>query len=360
MTMRHIRTMKYMFVWTGVAAGFLSLLGTGIWCYSLPIYAFVLVPLLELAIRPDPNNMSEAEQEVAKANRWYDLQIYLIVPVQVALMVALCWHLKNDTLTTAETIGKIWSAGIGCGVMGINVAHELGHRSTWYEQLMAKILLLTSLYMHFFIEHNRGHHKHVSTPEDPASARRGEMLYTFAIRSVWGSYWSAWRLENKRLRKLGKSPFSLRNEMLIFQLIQASLLAMIGFTMGWFVLIGFVAAAVSGFLLLEAVNYIEHYGLQRKRSASGVYEAVSHKHSWNSDHLIGRLLLFELSRHSDHHYRAARKYQTLRHMDGSPQMPTGYPGMLVLATVPPLWFYVMHRQIDAFDAQESMVLNYYP
>ncbi len=350
--MRGMRTLKYLFIWTGVGAGLLSLLGPGIWSYSLAIYAFVLVPLLELAIRPDPHNLSEAEQEMVKADRAYDIQLYLIVPVQVGLVSLLCWRLTDDSLTTAETIGKVWSTGIGCGVMGINVAHELGHRSTWYEKLMAKILLLTSLYMHFFIEHNRGHHKHVSTPDDPASARRGENLYFFAVRSVWGSYWSAWELENKRLRKLGKSPFSLRNEMLVYQLIQAGLLALIGFTLGWHVLLGFVAAAVSGFLLLEAVNYIEHYGLQRKCSATGVYEAVSHKHSWNSDHLIGRLLLFELSRHSDHHYRAARKYQNLRHMDGSPQMPTGYPGMLVLATVPPLWFYVMHRTIERFEKSE--------
>ncbi len=351
--MLHIRALKYLFIWTGVGAGLLSLLGPGIWSYSLAIYAFVLVPLLELALRPDPANLSAAEQEMVKADRAYDIQLYLIVPVQVGLVSLLCWRLTDDSLSTSEVIGKVWSTGIGCGVMGINVAHELGHRSTWYEQLMAKILLLSSLYMHFYIEHNRGHHKNVSTPEDPASSRRGELLYTFVWRSVWGSYWGAWDLENKRLRKLGKPAWSLQNEMLQFQLIQATLLIAIGLTLGWFVLAGFVTAAVSGFLLLEAVNYIEHYGLQRKRSASGVYEAVTHQHSWNSDHLIGRLLLFELSRHSDHHYRAARKYQNLRHMDGSPQMPTGYPGMLVLATVPPLWFWVMHRAIDKFEQREA-------
>jgi alkane 1-monooxygenase len=353
-SMGKMRGFKYLFIWTGVAAGWISINGPGLFSYSLPIYAFVLIPLLELLLRADPQNLAEAEQELVKADRWYDIQLYLIVPVQVGLVATLCWRLTDDSLTTAEIVGKIWSTGIGCGVMGINVAHELGHRSTWYEQLMAKVLLLTSLYMHFYIEHNRGHHKNVSTPADPASARRGENLYFFAIRSVWGSYWSAWELEHKRLRKLGKSPFSLRNEMLVYQLIQGAMLALIGIFMGWFVLLGFVLAATSGFLLLEAVNYIEHYGLQRKCSPSGVYEAVSHKHSWNSDHLIGRLLLFELSRHSDHHYRAARKYQTLRHMDGSPQMPTGYPGMLVLATVPPLWFAILHRQIARFEAGDPV------
>lgn len=350
-----MRAFKYLFIWTGVAAGVLSLLGPGLWSYSLPIYAFVLVPLLELTLRPDAHNLGAVEEELAKADRWYDLQLYLIVPVQVGLMALLVWRLSNGVpLTAAEWLGKVWSAGIGCGVMGINVAHELGHRSTWYEQAMAKVLLLTSLYMHFFIEHNRGHHKHVSTPEDPASARRGQDLYSFAARSVWGSYWSAWRLENRRLRKLGRSPWSLRNEMVVYQFLQAGVVAGVGLWRGWEAMLGFVVAAVLGFLLLEAVNYIEHYGLQRKRSASGVYEPVSHVHSWNSDHVIGRLLLFELSRHSDHHYRAARKYQTLRHFDGSPQMPTGYPGMLVLATVPPLWFWVMHRQIARFEAGDGV------
>lgn len=348
--MGHIRAFKYIFIWTGVAAGFISLHAPGAWSYCLPIYAFVLIPLLELALPADRKNLDGVEEQLAKADRWYDIQLYLIVPVQIGLMVGLCAELSDPRWSTMEVVGKIWSAGIGCGVMGINVAHELGHRNTWYEQLMAKILLLTSLYMHFFIEHNRGHHKNVSTPLDPASARRGETLYGFALRSVWGSYFGAWDLENQRLRKLGKSPFSLRNEMLVYQLIQCALLALVGIFLGWFVLMGFTLAAVSGFLLLEAVNYIEHYGLQRKCSATGVYEAVSHRHSWNSDHVIGRLLLFELSRHSDHHYRAARKYQVLRHMDGSPQMPTGYPGMLVLATLPPLWFAVLHRQIARFEA----------
>jgi alkane 1-monooxygenase len=214
---------------------------------------------------------------------------------------------------------------------------------------MSKILLLTSLYMHFFIEHNRGHHKHVSTPDDPASARRGEWLFTFWFRSVWGSYWSAWEIENKRIRKSGKPLFSLANEMVVYHFVQATAILLIGWAFGWQVMLYFLAAAISGFLLLETVNYIEHYGLQRKKMPNGSYESVLPEHSWNSDHLFGRLLLFELSRHSDHHYRAGRKYQTLRHMEGSPQMPTGYPGMLVLAVFSPLWFWVMHRAIDRFS-----------
>ena len=344
--MNRLRALKYLFVWTGIGMGLLSLHGPGIWSYSLPIYAFGIIPLLEVLLRPDPHNLANAELEMVKDDSWYDWQLYLIVPVQVGLIHGLCWKLSQPGLTTVEIVGKIWAVGIGCGVMGINVAHELGHRTKKHEQVMAKILLLTSLYMHFFIEHNRGHHKRVSTPEDPASARRGEWLYTFWFRSVWGSYWSAWEIENKRVRKLGKPIFSLSNEMVLYHIIQAGLLGLICAVWGWQVMLYYIAAATSGFLLLETVNYIEHYGLARKQLSSGGYEMVQPEHSWNSDHLLGRLLLFELSRHSDHHYRASRKYQTLRHMEGSPQMPTGYPGMMVLALFPPLWFWVMHRELD--------------
>ncbi|HEX2898492.1 MAG TPA: alkane 1-monooxygenase [Bacteroidia bacterium] len=344
--MKHLRAIKYTFVWTGVAAGLLSILGQGLWSYALPVYAFGLIPLVELFLKADPSNLSQTELEMVKEDRWYDVLLYLIVPVQVGMIVLMCWKLSQPGLAPFEIVGKVWATGIGCGVLGINVAHELGHRNTWHEQLMSKILLMTSLYMHFFIEHNRGHHKHVSTPEDPASARRGEWLYTFWFRSVWGSYWSAWEIENKRMRKQGKPILLLSNEMVAYHLIQAAVVGLIAFIFGWQVMLYFLAAAVSGFLLLETVNYIEHYGLQRKKLANGSYETVMPEHSWNSDHVLGRLMLFELSRHSDHHYRSGRKFQALRHMAGSPQMPTGYPGMLVLAVIPPLWFWVMHRQID--------------
>jgi alkane 1-monooxygenase len=217
---------------------------------------------------------------------------------------------------------------------------------------MSKSLLLTSLYMHFFIEHNRGHHKNVSTDEDPASSRRGETVYAFWFRSVSTSWVDAWKLENDRLAKLSLPWYSLRNEMLIYQFIQIGMLAVIAVFFGWQTMLAFIAAATFGFLLLETVNYIEHYGLRRKKIDGEYYEKVMPIHSWNSDHPIGRLMLFELTRHSDHHYMASRKYQVLRHFDQSPQMPTGYPGMMVLSLFPPLWFKVMHTHIDKYKATE--------
>jgi alkane 1-monooxygenase len=349
----HIRALKYGVVFTTLLFAAISFLATDWTAYAMLLYAFGLIPFLELFMRPNPHNMSKTELEVARADRLYDYVLYATVPVLYGMLIWFLFIIDDPTAAWWVTLGKVITMGIACGVLGINVGHELGHRHKKSEQFMAKMLLLTSLYMHFFIEHNRGHHARVSTKEDPASARRGEILYTFWVRSVVGSWLSAWKIENSRLRRKGISIFSLQNEMLVYQLIQGALVLTIGLAFGWVTLLYFLAAATIGFLLLETVNYIEHYGLQREKLDNGQYERVRPDHSWNSNHPVGRLLLFELSRHSDHHYRAGRKYQLLRHMEGAPQMPTGYPGMMVMSTIPPLWFWVMHRQIDKYRAQNG-------
>ena len=199
--------------------------------------------------------------------------------------------------------------------------------------------------MHFIIEHNKGHHKRVATPEDPSSARQNEWVYSFYLRTIIFSYFSAWHIANDETRKKGKPVFSWQNEMVQFTFIQIAFIALILYFFGWLVTLYFIAAALIGILLLETVNYIEHYGLQRRSTGDGKYERAMPEHSWNSDHVIGRLMLFELSRHSDHHYLASRKYQVLRHHDNAPQMPTGYPGMMILSLLPPAWFFVMNRRI---------------
>jgi alkane 1-monooxygenase len=241
--------------------------------------------------------------------------------------------------------------GIFLGAMGINVAHELGHREKAYERFIAKLLLLPNLYMHFIIEHNRGHHVNIATKEDPASARYNEMLYSFWIRSVTMTYVSAWRLEAKRLRNEGKRFLSIHNEMIIFQIVQLAYLFLVWYFGGFVFLLSAILIAVVGFLLLETVNYIEHYGLSRKKMENGRYERVQPWHSWNSDHVLGRLILFELSRHSDHHFKANRKYQVLRHFDESPQLPYGYPMSMLMSFVPPLWFAVMNPRVKALEGQ---------
>jgi alkane 1-monooxygenase len=244
------------------------------------------------------------------------------------------------------------SMGILCGVFGINVAHELGHRANKKEQFMAKLLLLTSQYIHFFIEHNKGHHKNVATPEDPSSARYNESVFSFYPRTIINGYRSAWRIANHDQLKKGRSALNIRNEMLQAQIMQASFLLLIFLFFGWKILLFYLGAAFVGIMMLENVNYIEHYGLSRTKSYSGHYERAMPHHSWNSNHLLGRLMLFELSRHSDHHYLASRKYQILRHHNNAPQMPTGYPGMMIIAHFPFLWFRMMNKRIAQLSTNQ--------
>ena len=322
----------------------------GFWSYSAIVVLFGFVPLLEFLFTGTEQNMTETEQELALKSTTYDFMIWSFVPIQVALLGYFLVVISDASLYTWEKVGMMMAFGISCSVLGINAAHELGHRTTKHEQLMSKILLCTTLYMHFFIEHNRGHHKNVSTDEDPASSKYGENIYAFFIRSVKDGWFSAWHLERERLTREKQGFWSLHNEMLVYQVIQLALVASIGLAFGGAVLLWFLGAAIMGFLLLENVNYIEHYGLRRKKVNEKHFEQVLPIHSWNSNHTIGRLLLLELTRHSDHHYRASRKYQILRHFDDSPQMPTGYPGMMLLALVPPLWFRVMHKQIEVYRA----------
>jgi alkane 1-monooxygenase len=351
--MKRIEAFKYLLVLTLPAAAAVSFSQAG-WLTYLPvIYAFGAIPMLEFLFKPNPKNLEETELALRKADRLYDWMLYLIVLVQYLMLGWFFVAVTQPGLQPFEIAGRITAMGLLCGVLGINVAHELGHRVKKEEQFMAKALLLTSLYMHFFIEHNRGHHKNVSTPIDPSSARHNEWLPVFWARSVFGAYRGAWHLEHQRLRRKKVSLFSLKNEMLVFTLVQGALLATIGFAFGPVVLGYFMAAATLGFLLLETVNYIEHYGLARKKVSDHRYEDTQPQHSWNSNHVVGRLMLFELSRHADHHYQPAKKYQTLNHHNNSPQMPTGYPGMMLLAALPPLWFWVMNKRVAFWQQKEG-------
>lgn len=341
----NVRFLKYSIVFIIPIVAYFSINLSGWWTFSTAILVYALLPLLEFLFEPKAENLDKAQEELIVEDRFYDYLLFLVVPVQFALLYYFVSNIAVVESTSAEMVGRVFSMGITCGALGINVAHELGHRKGKFEQFLAKALLLTSLYMHFNIEHNRGHHKNVSTPDDPSSARRGEWVFFFWIRSMVMGYISSWKIESTRLKKKGIGPVSLKNEMLRFQIIQLSFIAIIYWGFGSIATLCFVAAALIGIIQLETVNYIEHYGLSRAQKESGQYERVQPWHSWNSNHTLGRLFLFELSRHSDHHFLASRKYQVLRHHDHSPQMPTGYPGMMILSMLPPLWFMIMHKQI---------------
>lgn len=337
----HMRDLKYLLAYCIPLSAMIALYWQGAWAWSTVILAFAVIPVVELLLPVSTSNLSPEEISVQSGKRVFDWLLYLNAPLLFGISIWYIYIVSTGSPDIVELTGLTFSTGIIVGANGINVAHELGHRSNRVEQLLSKIMLLPALYQHFFIEHNRGHHKNVATDKDPASARAGENVYTFWLRSVAGSWRNAWKIEQERLEKEGKALWSAENEMLVYVAVQSLWLSAIGLIFGWKGLAGAVAIAVIGFLLLETINYIEHYGLRRRLLTSGRPEPVSPVHSWNSDHQLGRIMLYELTRHSDHHYKATRKYQILRHMDESPQLPFGYPGSMLLAIVPPVWFAVM-------------------
>lgn len=344
------RDLKYLIAYILPFTGWMAVTMDGIYTYSALIFAFICIPLVEAFVPRSRDNLTAKEAKVKTSSLFFDMLLYLNVPIVYALLYLALHRVSNDVLTTGEIIGIVGSVGTVFGACAINVAHELGHKRGQLPQLASKVLLLPCLYMHFFVEHNRGHHLNVGTPEDPATSRYGEHVYRFWWRSVRDSYLHAWQLEAKRLTRAGKAIVGLGNEMLLYHIIQIAYLVIITWLFGLVGLGVAVAIAVFSFLLLETINYIEHYGLQRQKLPNGRYERVEVFHSWNSNHELGRLVLYELTRHSDHHYIASKKYQVLNHHDESPQLPLGYPGSMLLSFVPPLWFKLMNPLVAQHNA----------
>ncbi len=352
-----LREAKYLLAYTIPLVTIWAIYRGGFWSFSTLIEAFVIIPLLELVLPKSDRNIPEEREPALLSLRFYDYLLYFMVPMQYAILGFFLYRVSFTPLGTMELVGMTLSMGVQCGAIGINVAHELGHRNSRFEKLLAKLLLLSSLYMHFIVEHNRGHHRNVATPKDPATARFGEVIYLFWPRTIIGSFRSAWNIERERLNKLNIRTWSFSNDMLLYSSIELALLATLYFALGTTALLAFLGSALMGILLLETVNYIEHYGLLRKETAPGRFERVQPWHSWNSDYSLGRIMLFELTRHSDHHYKASRKYQILRHLPKSPQLPTGYPGAMLLSLVPPLWFQIVNPLVmqhrDRISAEDA-------
>jgi alkane 1-monooxygenase len=336
---------KYIIAYIIPLAAFWGIHQGGWLSFGSVYVSFVFIPLLELILPKNISNHKEEEEEARSNSRFFDVLLYSHVPILYALVFYALYYFQTHTLTMLETVGMASNIGILVGGFGINIGHELGHRNTTFEQNLSKLLLLPALYQHFFIEHNRGHHKNVATNLDPATSRFGENIYAFWWRSVTGSYMSAWQIENEQMKRDNKPVISWANGMIRFHVYQTVYLVAIGLFFSFSAVLMAIAIGVFGFLLLETVNYIEHYGLKRKQLANGRFEPVLPHHSWNSDHELGRIVLFELTRHSDHHYKATRPYQILRHFDESPQLAFGYPLSMIAALVPPLWFSLMDKRV---------------
>jgi alkane 1-monooxygenase len=332
-----------------IAWGIDALTGFGAIYFIGPVLVFVAFPILDIAIGLDNTNPPDSVLKYLEQDRYYRWCTYIFIPIQYAGLVLACYLWSSGNLSVVENIGLALTMGVVGGI-AINTAHELGHKRASSEKWLSRVALAQTGYGHFFIEHNRGHHVRVATPEDPASSRLGESFWAFLPRTVVGSLRSAWGIECARLDRLGKSHWSLRNDVLGAWAMTVGLFAVLAIAFGPVVLPYLLLQAVLGFSLLEVVNYLEHYGLLRGKREDGRYERCLPEHSWNSNNVASNVLLYHLQRHSDHHANPTRRYQALRHMDEAPQLPTGYAGMIVLAWVPPLWRRVMDRRLlEHFD-----------
>ncbi len=333
----------------GLAWLLVHLTGQQVFWWVGPMLAFVVIPVLDQLIGADDTSASGDIAEDLENDPFYRWVNYLYLPNQYLSLIFACWLFSGGgwlTMSTVDKIGLMVTVGI-VGGLAINAAHDLGHRRASAEKRLSKIALAQTGYGHFFVEHNRGHHLRVATPEDPASARLDESVYHFIPRSVLGGLRSAWHLESVRLAQAGRSRWSLHNDILNAWLLSAAIFAGLVAWFGAVIIPWLIGQAIIGVCLLETVNYLEHYGLRRQRLADGRYERVGQRHSWNSDTLIANVFLYHLQRHSDHHANPQKRYQTLQHSDQAPQLPTGYGSMLVLAWCPPLWRRVMNPRVLA-------------
>ena len=332
------------------------------WNYATIFFVFIAIPLADGLIGEDPENMGDSEAIAISEQFYYRFITYIWAMFQFFFLVWACAMVASTSMRAYEWIGFVLSFALVTGGIGITVGHELGHKKSALEQFYSKLILMTVCYMHFFIEHNRGHHVHVATPKDPATSRKGESFYRFWFRSVFGSYLSAWQIEKSSLNRKGHKVWSVRNNMIWFTVLPVLLAAALTlFTslwqgrLVWEVPLFFFIQAIFAFSLLEIVNYIEHYGIVRREISPGRFERVNPMHSWNSNHRLSNFFLFQLQRHSDHHANAIKRYQVLKHYNESPQLPSGYPAMILMASFPPLWFKKMDPKLK--DWEEKVYLK---
>jgi alkane 1-monooxygenase len=336
-----------------IAWGLVEATGLDVFWWFGPAFIFGVMPLLDQLGGNDTSNPPEAVIKWLENDHYYRWCTYLFIPIQYGATIFAAYMWSTGDLSVLAAIGLAVSLGTTNGI-AIADAHELGHKREALEKWLARIALAPSFYGHFMIEHNRGHHVRVSTPEDPASSRMGESFYRFLPRTVSGSLKSAWHLEASRLRRAGKSPLTLKNDIINAWALSFVLWGGLLIAFGPGILPYLLIQGVIAFSLLEVVNYIEHYGLLRQKLEDGRYERCRPEHSWNANLVASNVFLYHLQRHSDHHAHPLRRYQVLRHFDDAPNLPTGYAGMIVLAVIPPLYFRVMNPLVVAhYDGDVS-------
>ena len=336
-----IKDLKYLMSYSIALFAFIGISLGGFYNYLAVVFTFVFIPVLEIIVRKSDEKYTDEEKKNRNLDPFFDLLLYLNIPIVFGIFF---FSLEKLAIASSvyDIIGIILSASIVMATNGINVGHELGHRKSLIARTCSKLLYLPCQYMHFYIEHNFGHHINVATPEDPATARYKQTVYSFWITSVIRTYVSAWEIQLKLLKVSKRSFFSIKNDMVFYTLFQLSFLLFIYYNFGLYLTLLSIVMSIVSFLFLETINYVEHYGLLRKKEPSGRYERVKPHHSWNSNHTIGRIVLYELTRHSDHHFKSSKKYQILESLDECPHLPHGYPTSILLSLIPPLWFSIMN------------------
>ncbi len=334
--------------------------GASPWWTFLPIVIyFVLVPILDWLIGEDENNPPEAVIEALSQDQYYRVLLFVSIPVFYLSFIASFWAVATLGLPMWANLALAIGAGVASG-SGLTVGHELGHKPNRLDQLGAKLICALTGYGHFCIEHNRGHHTMVGTPEDPASARLGENIYRFAMRELPGTAVRGWAMERERLAKKGFGFWVWRNDLLQGYAITLAIAIILTAWLGWIVLPYLLVHHFVGWIQLTLANYVEHYGLLRQKLASGRYEPCQPNHSWNTNHIASNLMLFHLQRHSDHHANPLRPYQSLRNFNELPRLPSGYPGCYLLAHIPPLWYRVMDKKVLAWTGGDASKANVDP
>jgi alkane 1-monooxygenase len=323
------------------------------------LFSYVVVPLLDVLLGVDRSNPPESAVPRLDADRYYRRITYALVPVLWAAFVFCAWFVASHDLPWHGVLAVVLSCG-AVGGFSINLGHELGHKGTALERWLARLVLALTAYGHFNIEHNRGHHRDVATPADPASSRMGENIYAFMCREIPGAARRAWVLEAQRLRAAGQPVWSLKNEILQPALMTLALWGGLALWLGPEILPFLLAVSFWSWFQLTSANYVEHYGLLRQRGADGRWETCKPHHSWNSNHVFSNWALFHLQRHSDHHAHPLRRYQSLRHFENLPQLPNGYFGMFVIAYLPPLWYRVMDHRLLAVVGRDPARINFHP
>lgn len=339
------------------------------WLWAPLAFFYLVIPVMDLVLGVDRSNPPEEVVPQLEEDPYYRWVTYLTIPVIWGAIIFSAWFVGTQDLPLHGIIAMTILTGGTLG-FGMNLGHELGHKKGSFERWLAKIVLAPGAYGHFFIEHNKGHHRDVATPEDPASSRMGESIWKFVLREMPGAFFRAWDLEKTRLERKGKSAWSLENEVIQPALITVAFWGTLIWAFGAVIVPFMIAVALWGAFQLTSANYIEHYGLLRQKLPNGRYEPPRPHHSWNSNHIFSNWASFHLQRHSDHHAHPTRRYQSLRHFEDLPSLPNGYFGMFVAAYFPPLWYAIMdpklvrHVNFDAskinFDekAKERLIRKY--